>query len=304
MQEWYERHWNEAEDVTPDILQTLERHTREYTPFDVWTKALDELMRGHELTPDEWDRRHSAMFPILARYQQDAYKNLIQIANRFGMAFLGDGVGLGKTFVGLMLLERMVVREGKRVVLFAPKAAREDVWERAIGKYLPGLNSRFVNFVLFNHTDLQRKGHWPRDIELTLRDADIVILDEAQTHNLDLWPEHADEDQVEAFLTEDHGGTVWIDAGGARKDTRAGTCGFRGVPAAVWQFHVGGYQVCEKWLKDRKGRTLTDDELIHYQRVVVALHETLRLMAAIDAIIDQHGGWPGAFQTAAAAAAT
>jgi hypothetical protein len=78
-----------------------------------------------------------------------------------------------------MLLERMVVREGKRVVLFAPKAAREDVWERAIRKYLPDLNSGFVNFILYNHTDLQRKGHWQRDIELTLRDADVVLIDEA-----------------------------------------------------------------------------------------------------------------------------
>ncbi len=179
LQEWYERHWADAEDVTPEVLRTLERHTRDYSPFEVWIKALDELMRGHELTPDEWDREQSHLFPILAKYQQDAYKNLIQIANRFGMAFLCDGVGLGKTFVGLMLLERMVVREGKRVVLFAPKAAREDVWERAIRKYLPNLNSGFVNFILYNHTDLQRKGHWQRDIELTLRDADVVLIDEA-----------------------------------------------------------------------------------------------------------------------------
>lgn len=179
LQEWYERHWSEAEDVSPDLLRTLERHTRDYTPFEVWVKALDELMRGHELTPDEWDRGQSKLFPVLAKYQQDAYKNLIQIADKFGMTFLCDGVGLGKTFVGLMLLERMVVREGKRVVLFAPKAAREDVWERAIQKYLPHLNSGFVNFVLYNHTDLQRKGRWPRDIELTLRDADVVLIDEA-----------------------------------------------------------------------------------------------------------------------------
>ena len=179
LQEWYERHWNEAEDVSPDLLRTLERHTRDYTPFEVWIKALDELMRGHELTPDEWDREHSKLFPILGKYQQDAYKNLIQIADRFGTAFLCDGVGLGKTFVGLMLLERMVVREGRRVVLFAPKAAREDVWERAIQRYLPHLNSGFVNFVLYNHTDLQRKGRWPRDIELTLRDADVILIDEA-----------------------------------------------------------------------------------------------------------------------------
>jgi superfamily II DNA or RNA helicase len=178
LQNWFEHHWNQSEDVSPDLLKTLERHTREYTPFEVWVKALDELMRGHELTPDEWDRGQSKIFPILARYQQDAYKNLLQIADRFGTAFLCDGVGLGKTFVGLMLLERMVVREGRRVVLFAPKAAREDVWERAIQRYLPHLNSGFVNFVLYNHTDLQRKGHWQRDIELTLRDADVILIDE------------------------------------------------------------------------------------------------------------------------------
>jgi superfamily II DNA or RNA helicase len=178
LQEWYERHWNEAEDVSPELLKTLERHTREYSPFEVWFKSLDELMRGHELTPDEWDRGQSKIFPILAKYQQDAYKNLIQIADRFGTAFLCDGVGLGKTFVGLMLLERMV-RDGRRVILFAPKAAREDVWERAIQRYLPHLNSGFVNFVLYNHTDLQRKGNWPRDMELTLRDADVVLIDEA-----------------------------------------------------------------------------------------------------------------------------
>ena len=179
LQEWYEKHWDESEDITPDILCTIERHARDYSPFEVWIKALDELMRGHELTPDEWDRGQSNIFPILAKYQQDAYKNLIQIADRFGSAFLCDGVGLGKTFVGLMLLERMVIREGRRVVLFAPKAAREDVWERAIQRYLPHLNSGFVNFIMYNHTDLQRKGRWQRDIELTLRDADVVLIDEA-----------------------------------------------------------------------------------------------------------------------------
>ena len=79
---------------------------------------------------------------------------------------------------------------------------------------------------------------------------------------------------------------------------KAQTTGFRGVPEEVWNFHIGGYQVCEKWLKDRKGRTLTDDDLAHYQKVVVALSETIRLMADIDRVIDEHGGWPGAFQTA------
>ena len=64
---------------------------------------------------------------------------------------------------------------------------------------------------------------------------------------------------------------------------------FEGVPLDIWNFHVGGYQVCQKWLKDRKGRTLSYDELTHYQKVIVALKETIRLMKEIDELIL---GWP------------
>jgi predicted helicase len=82
--------------------------------------------------------------------------------------------------------------------------------------------------------------------------------------------------------------TVWLD--------KAQTTGFKGVREDVWNFHIGGYQVCEKWLKDRKSRTLSKDDIAHYQKIVVALSETIRLMKAIDEVIEHHGGWPGAFQ--------
>jgi hypothetical protein len=77
-------------------------------------------------------------------------------------------------------------------------------------------------------------------------------------------------------------GRVWINR----------TQYFEGVPRAVWEFRVGGYQVCEKWLKDRKGRTLSHDELEHYRRVAAALARTIELMAEIDQAIEAHGGWP------------
>ena len=80
---------------------------------------------------------------------------------------------------------------------------------------------------------------------------------------------------------------MWVD--------KAQTVGFSGVREAVWNFHIGGYQVCGKWLKDRKGRVLTEDDIAHYQKIVVALSETIRLMQEIDEVIDAHGGWPGAF---------
>jgi hypothetical protein len=99
--------------------------------------------------------------------------------------------------------------------------------------------------------------------------------------------------------------TVWIDADkppkGKTRTSHAevtGTVGFRGVPEAVWNFHIGGYQVCQKWLKDRKDRTLTAADIAHYHRIVIALHETIRLMREIDEVINAHGGWPGAFRGA------
>jgi predicted helicase len=65
--------------------------------------------------------------------------------------------------------------------------------------------------------------------------------------------------------------------------------GFTGVPEDVWNFYVGGYQVCQKWLKDRKGRTLSAEDVLHYQKIVVALQETIWLMQKIDEAIPS---WP------------
>jgi hypothetical protein len=84
--------------------------------------------------------------------------------------------------------------------------------------------------------------------------------------------------------------TVWVD-----KDK---TTGFKFVSEGVWNFHIGGYRVCEKWLKDRKGRKLSKADIAHYQKIVVALAETIRLMKEIDEVIEVHGGWPGAFVSA------
>jgi predicted helicase len=92
----------------------------------------------------------------------------------------------------------------------------------------------------------------------------------------------------------ENGGSQIVDAGhpkytkGAVVINKKGDK-FVGVPEQVWNFYIGGYQVCQKWLKDRKGRTLNDDDIQHYQRVVVALKETMELMQLIDDVIPE---WP------------
>ncbi len=74
-------------------------------------------------------------------------------------------------------------------------------------------------------------------------------------------------------------GRVWINQ----------TQYFDNVPLSVWGYHIGGYQVCQKWLKDRKGRQLSYDDLTHYRGIVAALARTIELQAAID---DAIGEWP------------
>ena len=59
---------------------------------------------------------------------------------------------------------------------------------------------------------------------------------------------------------------------------------FDQVPLVAWEFYIGGYQPAQKWLKDRSSRTLSFDDILHYQKIIVALTETERIMKEIDGV--------------------
>jgi superfamily II DNA or RNA helicase len=184
LQHWFEQHWLEAEDISSEILRVIEHHVHDYMPFDVYAKALDELFRRHELTASEWEKAQSKIHPVLDQYQRDGYASLYHIASNYSGAFLCDGVGLGKTFIGLMLIERLVMYDKKRVVLLVPKSGRIPVWERNIKRYLPHLLNGFLPFKIFNHTDLMRGvsadgTDFPSILEQMKDQADVVVIDEA-----------------------------------------------------------------------------------------------------------------------------
>jgi hypothetical protein len=181
LQEWFEEHWEEAEDVTAEMLQTVERHVEPFTPFEVYAQSLRELFRTRALSAGEWERHESVIFPLLDGYQREGYGQLLDIARKYDGAFLCDGVGLGKTFVGLMLLERLVKHQKKRVVLLVPKSARESVWMTNLRRYLPDLvGGAFSGLEILNHTDLGRPALDER-LEAIRARADAFIIDEA--HN-------------------------------------------------------------------------------------------------------------------------
>ncbi len=149
----------------------------------------------------------------------------------------------------------------------------------------PGYRSRYAEFLKIDFPRLPLTGNLELFRALARLGGELVALHLMESPKL------------EKPITEYLGGrspevekitwsknTVWID--------KTQTTGFKGVYEDVWNFHIGGYQVCEKWLKDRKGRALTADDRTHYQKIVVALSETIRLMAEIDQTINHHGGWP------------
>lgn len=178
----------------------------------------------------------------------------------------------------------------------------EDIFHYAYAVFhSPGYRSRYAEFLKIDFPRLPLTGNLELFRALARLGGELTALHLLESPKLDQPITEFIGNTREVVKVGWVDGTVWINAAGKKGATTAGTSGFQGVPEEVWNFHIGGYQVCEKWLKDRKGRTLTDEDIAHYHKIVVALSETIRLMQEIDEVIEQHGGWPGAFQSGVSA---
>lgn len=177
LKEWYEEHWKNSLDITEAVLEVIEKHCQEYSPYDVYLRSMYEFFKNQE-SVSEWEKEDSIIYKELAQYQRDGYNSLIQIADRYSGAFMCDGVGLGKTFIGMMLIERFVKRERKNVVLIVPAASRIPVWETTIKQFIPEILEGFYPFKIINHTDLllEKNQNLLRQIALQ---GEIIIIDEA-----------------------------------------------------------------------------------------------------------------------------
>lgn len=180
---WFEQVWADGEDVSAEVLQVIERHLRTYSPFEVYAKALYEYFRGREKSATGWEKHESVIYPKLSKYQQDGYHQALQIADDSNGALICDGVGLGKTYIGLMLLEH-ALHNKKKVLLIVPKSVRRSVWERNLKLYFQGDRRYRValeeNLKIHNHTDFGRDGTVPEERMEYYRDYfDVVLVDEA-----------------------------------------------------------------------------------------------------------------------------
>ena len=178
LQDWFNEHWEQGVDITEAVLEVIEKHCKEYSPYDVYLRSMFEYFKTREETISEWENHDSVIYPGLAQYQRDGYNSMVEIANRYNGAFCCDGVGLGKTYIGMMLIERFVKKERKNVVLIVPAAARISVWETTIKKYIPEILEGFYPFKIINHTDLLLEKN-ANLMDQIAQQAEIVVIDEA-----------------------------------------------------------------------------------------------------------------------------
>jgi hypothetical protein len=83
-------------------------------------------------------------------------------------------------------------------------------------------------------------------------------------------------------------GHVWLD------DSHES--GFKGVDQESWNMRVGGYQILDRWLKQRKGQTLSEDQCRDFATLVTRMRKLGELVAQVEICINEHGGWPNAFR--------
>ena len=181
LRHWYEARWAEGSEVQADLLRVIARHLKQYGPFTVYAKALHAYFEGREKPVDEWEENESVIYPMLSQYQKDGYHAALQIAETWNGALLCDGVGSGKTYIGLMLLER-ALRDGKRVLLITPKSVAESVWNSQIERRFRSKYGRLLreHYDIKLHTDFSRQGGiTDEDYDYFRRYKDVIIIDEA-----------------------------------------------------------------------------------------------------------------------------
>ncbi|MDR0465486.1 MAG: phospholipase D-like domain-containing protein, partial [Treponema sp.] len=73
LQEWFDKHWKEATDITEAVLSTVENQCREYSPYQVYLKSMYDYFKNREMSVSEWEKNESKIFKQLSQYQRDGY---------------------------------------------------------------------------------------------------------------------------------------------------------------------------------------------------------------------------------------
>ena len=300
----------DAQKHVRDTFDELRLHPIAYRPFDVRYIYYDrELILSHRLNvmPCMLDR-HSRAIVCASRLSSKGFDHVVAASTLCAHKYASHDIN-SRMFpvVGLFdgLMEREL-RSNVREDILNQSHVRSDVSEveRALifGRYVyavtnaPSYRSRYFEDISqdFPRIPLPRNPHVVTSLtELGLQLERAHCLDVVVPEKEFMFCGSIGEKIRSPRWRQ---GALWIGQSSF----------FDGVDSEIWEFRMAGYQVCKSWFSagnrsglQRKGTPISDAVASQFRTVLWAIKETLRVREMIDEVIDQHGGWPDAFQSAA-----
>lgn len=275
-----------------EIMRHMERENmallthRPQSPGDYTYIFCTELIADQNVAANKsTGGGNSFQFPLYLYPSPDQFGDTGDDASEYPLSDKGRRPNLSKTFVaeleaklGLPFqTEGSAFANGDPPDWFGP----EDVFYYAYAIFhSPSYRERYAEFLKIDFPRLPLTSDADLFATLVKYGAELVSLHLMKSSRLEKFMTKFD---VEGDNEVARGYPKYTQKGGLVHINK--TQFFGGVPAEIWDFHIGGYQVLHKWLKDRRGRKLAYDDLMHYQKIVVALAETQRIMREIDSAI-------------------
>lgn len=171
--DWYDRLWEQSEDFKEALLDLLLPNIPEVDPETVYLRALYELF-GEE--PDQDDTETE-----LQGFQRDGYLRAKSIMDRHGGVLYADGVGMGKTEIGVEFVRDFMLNKGQQVLVIAPASLRDGLWTGRLAA--ANVRSDVVSYnELANDVQLSESASARRHLEVDKDAYRLVVVDEAHAY--------------------------------------------------------------------------------------------------------------------------
>ncbi|MCP4570862.1 MAG: helicase, partial [bacterium] len=170
LEAWYDRRWQAARDFKQELIELLDASKfgeKEYTPYQIYVKALFEYLKDDLAADDEPAAERSAV--ELTEFQADAVRKARKILQRHHGVMVADSVGLGKTWIGKKLLEDYAYHQRMKAIIICPASLRGN-WQREIAS--AAIAARVLSQEELGRDELDAD-EWG--------DVDVVLIDES--HN-------------------------------------------------------------------------------------------------------------------------
>jgi len=202
-------------------------------------------------------------------------RNIIDCHFTGGQSYIGNLYSIGPNGGKVLNLEQEIVNKIEKIV---GEIKPEDIFDYIYAVlHSPSYREKYKEFLRIDFPRIQ----YPRDkksfellVALGKELRELHLMESPKLANFVTTFPESGSNKVESKYPKYDEGKVYINK----------TQYFGNLPEVAWDFYIGAYQPIQKWLKDRRGRTLTSEEISHYQKVVAALVETDRIMKEIDKI--------------------